>query len=157
VKSVGASTINLGLITATSGGIGHVVTIDSTGGSILHVKVGTDIDGGVVNLWGSNIDINNLVVLTTNPPVYCNGSACVYGSGGGQGGGSNSNLFSSLQTVLIDQETKEKTELLTCGVLPEKSFGKCVEEKAKGSETADSKGSKKARTLIVAEEPSESL
>ncbi len=65
IKSAGASTINLGLITATSNSSSHAVTIDSSGGSIRHVKPGTAIDAGVVSLLGNTID-SNLVVLSTN-------------------------------------------------------------------------------------------
>ncbi|HEY3196629.1 MAG TPA: hypothetical protein VGJ57_01350, partial [Nitrospirales bacterium] len=78
VASLGASTINLGVITAIGPVVGIPVTIDATGGSIRHVHVGTDITGGRVNFWASTIGTVgfDLDVITDNPPVFCNGSAC---------------------------------------------------------------------------------
>jgi hypothetical protein len=127
VKSAAPSTINLGLITATSEGIGHAVTIDSTGGSILHVKPGTDIDGGIVNLWGASIGTLNsdVQVITSSPPVMCNGSPCGLPYFVNGATTIHNELFLSGRYLL--GATPERGTLLTAGVLPEYIYG-CLDQ-----------------------------
>jgi hypothetical protein len=157
VKSAASSPINLGLISATSDGISHAVTIDSTGGSILHVKPGTDIDGGVVNLWGTTID-TNLVVLSTNPPVYCNGSPCGFGPAG------TPTVVSSLPSISLDESGRyllgappEEGTLLTAGVLPDYIY-RCLDQErmavvcTAGGVLHDDDGDERGGEVILADD-----
>ena len=137
VKSTGALTINLGLITATAGTIGHAVTVDSTFGSILHSGIGTDITGGRVNFWGTTIGTvgTDILVVTDNPPVYCNGTPCgsPYYVDGGAGATSSGlllpNDLSQSGRYLLGATPEEGT-LLTAGVLPDYIY-RCLDQDRK--------------------------
>ena len=125
VQSLAASILNLGVITATAGGTGHPVTIDSNLGSILHVHVGTDITGGRVNFWGTQIGTLgfDLLVVTDNPPVFCNGTPCglpyfVNGSSALFGLTNTTTTLSDNVLYLLKGSESEEPQLLTAGVLP---------------------------------------
>jgi len=125
VKSLGSSTINLGLVTAVGPTAGVPVTIDATGGSILHVHSGTDITAGRVNFWGGQIGTFgfDLEVTTDNPPVYCNGVPCglPYFVNGTTRVLVNiiTNVQADLVSLLLQQGN---ARLLTSGVLPTNVF-----------------------------------
>jgi hypothetical protein len=134
VKSLGASIINLGVITATAGGTGHPVTIDSTLGSILHVHVGTDITGGRVNFWANQIGTLgfDLLVDTDDPPVFCNGTPCglpyfVNGSSALFGlTNTNTTIPENVLYLLTGNEAQD-AQLLTSGILPDNIYV-CLDE-----------------------------
>ena len=140
VKSATSSTINLGVVTATSGGIGHPVTLDSTGGSILHVHPGTDITGGRVNFWGTSIGALNfdLQVITDNPPVMCNGVPCGLPFFVNTGTATYDLLFGlSLSGYYLLGATPEEGKLLTAGVLPDQIYSCLNQNKETVTCTAD--------------------
>jgi hypothetical protein len=134
VKTQGASTINLGSITAQNGGVGIPVTIDSNNGSILHVHPGTDITGGRVNFWGATIGTYgfDILVTTDSPPVYCNGTPCglPYFVNGASALfdllNTNSALPGNVLYVLSGSQPRD-VQLLTTGVLPDNIYA-CLDE-----------------------------
>jgi filamentous hemagglutinin family protein len=130
VKSAAPSTINLGYINATSEGIGHAVTIDSTGGSILHGDAGTDIIGGRVNLLGATIGALSfdLEVITDNPPVMCNGSPCGLPYFVNGATAIHNEMFLSGRYLL--GAAPEQGRLLTAGVLPDGIY-QCLDQDRK--------------------------
>jgi hypothetical protein len=134
VQALGATIINLGVITAIGPVVGIPVTIDATGGSILHVHPGTDITGGRVNFWAATIGALNfdLEVITDNPPVFCNGTPCdlpyfVNGATATYNALLLRNGLSQSGRYLLGVLPEEGT-LLTTGVLPDHIYS-CLNQK----------------------------
>ena len=133
VKALALTTLNLGVITAIGPVVGVPVTIDATGGSILHGDAGTDITGGRVNFWGGTIGALNfdLEVITDNPPVMCNGSPCglpyfVNGASALYNQLLVGNGLSQSGRYLLGALPEEGT-LLTAGVLPDYIY-RCLDQ-----------------------------
>jgi hypothetical protein len=133
VQALALTTLNLGVITAIGPGVGIPVTIDATGGSILHGDAGTDITGGRVNFWGGTIGALNfdLEVITDNPPVMCNGSPCglpyfVNGTSAIFNQLLLANSLSQSGRYLLSALPEEGT-LLTAGILPDYIY-RCLDQ-----------------------------
>jgi hypothetical protein len=133
VKALALTTLNLGVITAIGPLIGIPVTIDATGGSILHGDPGTDITGGRVNFWAATIGTLgfDLEVITDNPPVMCNGIPCglpyfVNGTSALYYQLLLSNSLSQSGQYLLGS-TPEDGTLLTAGVLPDHIY-RCLDQ-----------------------------
>jgi hypothetical protein len=136
VKALALTTLNLGVITAIGPVVGIPVTIDATGGSILHVHPGTDITGGRVNFWAGTIGTLgfDLEVITDNPPVMCNGSPCglpyfVNGTSAVYNQLLLANGLSQSGRYLLGVLPEEGT-LLTAGVLPDYIYA-CLDQDRK--------------------------